>query len=71
MKADRPVGEGKYGIVKHQNHAELAYTLEIPNDPGEAQKELGIEKEASLIQKFLLLQVTQALKNHQNIQKKY
>jgi hypothetical protein len=23
--ADRPVGEGKYAIVKHQNHAELAY----------------------------------------------
>jgi hypothetical protein len=41
--AARPVGEGKYAIVKHQNHAELAYTLEIPNDPGEAQKELGIE----------------------------
>lgn len=42
--AARPVGEGKYAIVKHQNHAELAYTLEIPNYPGEAQKELGIEK---------------------------
>lgn len=27
--AARPVGEGKYAIVKHQNHAELAYTLEI------------------------------------------
>ena len=23
--AARPVGEGKYAIVKHQNHAELAY----------------------------------------------
>jgi hypothetical protein len=47
--AARPVGEGKYAIVKHQNHAELAYILEIPNDPGEAQIELGIEKEASYI----------------------
>jgi hypothetical protein len=46
----RPVGEGKYAIVKHhQNHAELAYILEMPKEPGEAQKELGIEKEASYI----------------------
>jgi hypothetical protein len=45
----RPVGEGKYAIVKHQNHAELAYVLELPKEPGEAQKELGIEKEASYI----------------------
>jgi len=47
--AARPVGEGKYAIVKHQNHAELAYILEMPNEPGEAQNELGIEKEASYI----------------------
>jgi hypothetical protein len=45
----RPVGEGKYAIVKHQNHAEIAYILELPKEPGEAQKELGIEKEASYI----------------------
>lgn len=45
----RPVGEGKYAIVKHQNHGELAYILELPKDPGEAQKELGIEKEASYV----------------------
>jgi hypothetical protein len=47
--AARPVGEGKYAIIKHQNHAELAYVLELPNEPGEAQKELGIEKEASYV----------------------
>jgi hypothetical protein len=47
--AARPVGEGKYAIVKHQNHAELAYILEIPKEPGEAQKEVGIEKEASYV----------------------
>ena len=47
--AARPVGEGKYAIVKHQDHAELAYVLEMPEEPGEAQKELGIEKEASYI----------------------
>src|SRR5919199_1593676 len=45
--AARPVGEGKYAIIKHQNHTELAYILEMPKEPGEAQKELGIEKEAS------------------------
>ena len=47
--AARPVGEGKYAIVRHQNHAELAYILEIPEQPGEAQRELGIQKEASYV----------------------
>lgn len=45
----RPVGAGKYIIVRHQNHAEIAYLLETPPEPGEAQEELGIEKEASYI----------------------
>src|ERR671911_2035179 len=45
----RPVGEGKYAIVKHEDHSELAYILEMPKEPGEAQKELGIEKEASYV----------------------
>src|SRR5919202_5458525 len=46
----RPVGEGKYAIIKHhQNHTELAYILELPKEPGEAQRELSIEKEASYI----------------------
>jgi hypothetical protein len=44
--AARPVGEGKYAIVRHQNHAELAYILEMPEQPGEAQKELGIQAPA-------------------------
>lgn len=47
--AARPVGEGKYIIARHQNHAEIAYVLETPKEPGEAQEELGIEKEASFI----------------------
>jgi len=47
--AARPVGAGKYVIVRHQNHAEIAYILETPDKPGEAQQELGIEKEASYI----------------------
>ncbi len=47
--AARPVGVGKYIIARHQNHAEIAYILETPKEPGEAQQELGIEKEASYI----------------------
>jgi hypothetical protein len=45
----RPVGEGKYAIVSHKNRAELAYVLEMPKEPGKAQEELRIEKEASYI----------------------
>ncbi len=45
----RPVGEGKYAIVKHHNHTEIAYILETPKEPGPAQQELGIEKEASYV----------------------
>jgi hypothetical protein len=46
----RPVGEGKYAIVNHSNnHTELAFVLELPKEPGEAQKELGIGNEASYI----------------------
>ncbi|HZD35540.1 MAG TPA: hypothetical protein VE130_10075, partial [Nitrososphaeraceae archaeon] len=45
----RPAGEGKYAIVSHSGHAELAFVLELPKEIGEAQRELGIEKEASYI----------------------
>lgn len=31
--AARPVDEGKYVIVEHQDHAELAYVLEMPEEP--------------------------------------
>ena len=44
-----PAGEGKYAIVKHDNHTELAYVLELPKVPGPVQKEFGIKKEASYI----------------------
>ena len=30
IKAAAPAGEGKYSIVKHDNHTELAYILELP-----------------------------------------
>jgi hypothetical protein len=44
-----PAGEGKYAIVKHDNHTELAYELELPEVPGPTQKEFEIKKEASYI----------------------
>lgn len=45
----RPVGAGKYVIVRHQKHSEIAYVLETPDMPGDAQDELGIEKEARYV----------------------
>lgn len=44
-----PAGEGKYSIVRHDGHTELAYVLELPQVPGPTQKEFGIRKEASYI----------------------
>ena len=44
-----PVGEGKYSIVLHEGHSELAYILELPEVPGPTQREFQIKKEASYI----------------------
>jgi hypothetical protein len=44
-----PAGEGKYSIVEHEGHSELAYILELPEEPGPAQIEFQIKKEASYI----------------------
>ena len=49
IEAASPVGEGKYSIVKHDNHTELAYVLELPEFPGPTQREFEIKKEASYI----------------------
>lgn len=49
MAAASPVGEGKYSIVQHDNHTELAYILELPEVPGPTQREFEIKKEASYI----------------------
>ena len=49
MAPAAPAGEGKYSIVKHDNHTELAYVLELPEIPGPTQKEFEIKKEASYI----------------------
>jgi Protein of unknown function (DUF2795) len=49
LAAATPAGEGKYSIVKHDGHTELAYLLELPEVPGPTQKEFEIKKEASYI----------------------
>jgi hypothetical protein len=49
LAAAAPAGEGKYSIVKHNGHTELAYLLELPEIPGPTQKEFEIKKEASYI----------------------
>lgn len=49
MSAAIPTGEGKYSIVQHDNHTELAYILELPQVPGPTQREFEIKKEASYI----------------------
>jgi hypothetical protein len=49
LPAASPVGEGKYSIVEHDNHTELAYILELPEMPGRTQKEFDIKKEASYV----------------------
>jgi hypothetical protein len=47
--AARPAGEGVYGLVRHDDHTHLAYQLELPQQLGEVQRELNIEREASYI----------------------
>jgi Protein of unknown function (DUF2795) len=49
IAAAAPAGEGKYSIVKHDGHTELAYILELPEIPGPTQREFEIKKEASYI----------------------
>jgi hypothetical protein len=47
--AARPAGEGVYGITRHEDHTHLVHQLELPRRPGEVQRELNIEPEASFI----------------------
>src|SRR5918992_512385 len=58
----RPVGEGKYAIVKHEDHSELAYILELPKEPGEAQQEFNDNEN------FIPLTKNLELINYQNAQ---
>jgi hypothetical protein len=45
----RPVGEARYAIVDHDGHTHLAYVLELPSPPGEAQRQFRIEHQASYV----------------------
>lgn len=47
--AARPAGDGRYAIARHGAHTHLAYVLAHPAEPGEVQRELGIEASASLV----------------------
>jgi hypothetical protein len=47
--AARPAGEGAYVIARHDGHTHLAYELERPREPGEVQRDLNIEREASYV----------------------
>jgi hypothetical protein len=45
----RPVGEGRYVLADHDGHSHLAYALELPAEPGEAQRLFNLHREASFI----------------------
>lgn len=45
----RPAGEGRYLLADHDGHSHLAYALERPREPGEAQRMFNIRRQASLI----------------------
>lgn len=47
--SSRPAGEGRYRILTHGDHTHLVYSLELPREPGEVQREMQIEDEASYI----------------------
>lgn len=49
IAAAQPAGEGKYSIIRHDGHTELAYILEIPENLSPTQTEFEIKKEASYI----------------------
>lgn len=43
----RPAGEGVYAVTREDNQMHLSYVLELPDEPGEVQKELKIAPEAA------------------------
>jgi len=44
-----PIGEGKYQLLRHGDHTELAYALELPKEPGPVQEEFEVKAEASYV----------------------
>lgn len=49
LPAARSAGEGVYAIVRHGDHTHLAYSLELPREPDQVQRDLKIEPEGSYI----------------------
>jgi hypothetical protein len=49
LAAVRPIGEGVYRIVRHEDHTHFVYALELPKETGEAQTAFNIEEQASYI----------------------
>jgi hypothetical protein len=45
----RPAGDGVYVLARHDDHTHLAYELLQPEEPGEVQRELKLEPQASYI----------------------
>jgi hypothetical protein len=45
----RIAGDGRYAIVRHHNHTDLAYALHQPANPGKVQSDLQIKPEASYV----------------------
>lgn len=59
-KSARPLGEGIYALVKHQDHVHLAYSLELPKRLGEVQKSLNIYRQGNYI---FIIRPTEGVKN--------
>jgi hypothetical protein len=45
----RPAGEGVYALARHEDHTHLAFALELPERPGEVQRDLNIPQEGNYI----------------------
>ena len=49
LPAARPAGDGVYILARHGEHTHLAYELLRPEEPGQVQRELNIQPQASYI----------------------
>jgi hypothetical protein len=45
----RTVGQGHYLLADHDGHSHLAYALDLPREPGEAQRMFNLGRDASFI----------------------
>ena len=49
VAAATSLGEGRYQLLRHRGHTELAYALELPRRAGPAQHEFEIQEQASYV----------------------